>query len=62
MAEKINSGEWKLWFVSKYTLYDIGYLYECALITKHRTHRCYFSVECSKVRFYWNEVEETPER
>ena len=62
MAEKINSGEWKLWFISKYTLYDIGYLYECVLLTKHRTHRCYFSVECNKVRFYWNEVKETHER
>ena len=60
LAEKINSGAWRLEFVSKFTHYDIGYLYECYIRTKRRWHRCYLTVDCRRVSFFWNEVSEEP--
>ena len=60
LAEKLNSGAWRLEFVSKFTHYDIGYLYECYIHTKRRVYRCYLTVDCRKVRFCWNEVSEEP--
>ena len=61
LTEKLNSGSWKLEFVSKFDHYDVGYLYECYIHTKRRLlYRCYLTVDCRKVRFYWNEVSEEP--
>ena len=63
MIGKINSGKWKLEFYDEFKHY-IGYMYGCALYTSRtmrRYCRCYFSVECRAIRYYWNEVSDKPE-
>ena len=60
LMEQINRGTWRLEFVSKFTHYDVGYLYECYIHTEKKTYRCYFTLDCRQTRFCWNEVEAEP--
>lgn len=60
LMKQINRGKWRLEFVSKYTHYSIGYLYECCVHTKNHMYRCYLTVDCRQTRFCWNEVLKEP--
>ena len=65
LMEKVSRGKWEMEFVEKYPTYGRGWLIECYFRTIRRnaagwynTYRCYLSVECRQIRFFWNEVLE----
>ena len=63
MAERINSGKWKLAFNDKYKHYEMGYMYECILyVSTRRYRRCRLEIDCRDARYYWNDVSDEPER
>ena len=56
LIEDVNRGRCKLEFITKYRCYNQGYMVQCCIHTKRKWEKCYISLECRDIRFFWDEV------